>query len=185
MRNLPVALATLGDDAAFETWTLEQAHVTHNNPLSDAATLATGRMVRRLVTGGGIKDVREEANALIAKHRQFKFTPYRGLSTAYIVDTIQTVLHYYFQTDTVETCIVDTVNQGGDADTTGAIVGMLAGATYGASQIPSRWLRKLDPKVKEEAETQVEHLLSRAPAFRPAPTEPNQGDDDHGQGDLL
>lgn len=166
MRNLPVALATLGDDAAFERWSVEQSHITHCNQLSDSAVIALGRMVRRLVLGGGIVAVREEANALIAKHRQFKFEPYRGLSTAFIVDTVQTVFHYYFQTDSVESCVVETVNQGGDADTTGAIAGMLAGATYGVESIPSRWLRKLDRKVYDEICQQTDALLARAPLFR-------------------
>ncbi|WP_448205741.1 ADP-ribosyl-[dinitrogen reductase] hydrolase [Azospirillum sp. sgz302134] len=166
MRNLPVALATLGDDEAFRTWTLDQAHITHCNALSDAATLSLGFMVRRLVMGGTVRDVRDEINALIAQHRQFKFQPYRGLSTAFIVDTMQTVMHYYFQTDSIESCVVETVNQGGDADTTGAIAGMLAGATYGVENIPPRWLRKLDREVYDEICAQVDGLLARAPALR-------------------
>jgi ADP-ribosyl-[dinitrogen reductase] hydrolase len=166
MRNLPLALATLGDDEAFCARTLEQAHFTHNNPLSDAATLALGFMVRRLVLGGGVKEAREEVNVLIAKHRQFKFEPYRGLSTAFIVDTMQTVMHYYFMTDSIETCVVETVNQGGDADTTGAIAGMLAGATYGVETIPPRWLKKLDANVQAEIHQQVDALLAVAPLFQ-------------------
>jgi ADP-ribosyl-[dinitrogen reductase] hydrolase len=166
MRALPVYLATLGDDAAMEAQSLEQAHITHNNPLSDLAVLAVGRMVQKLILGGGVKDAREEANALVAVKKAFKFVPYRGLSTAFVVDTMQTVLHYYFQSDCIETCVVDTVNQGGDADTTGAIAGMLAGATYGAGDIPSRWLRKLDPKVQQEIREQTDGLLARSPIAR-------------------
>lgn len=169
MRNLPVALATLGDDEAFRRWSIEQSHVTHCNALSDAAVLSLGMMVRRLILGGGVRAVREEVNDLIARHRQFKFQPYRGLSTAFIVDTMQTVMHYYFQTDSVESCVVETVNQGGDADTTGAIAGMLAGATYGVEDIPARWLRKLDRKVHDEICRQTDALLARAPLFRKAP----------------
>ena len=37
MRMLPVALATLGDQRLLEEWTIGQAHLTHNHPLSDAA----------------------------------------------------------------------------------------------------------------------------------------------------
>jgi ADP-ribosyl-[dinitrogen reductase] hydrolase len=166
MRNLPVALATLGDDAAFAEWTRSQSHLTHNNDLSDAATLSLGRMAQRLILGGGIKDVREEANRLVAAHRPFRFEPYRNMSSAYIVDTVQTVLHYYFCSDSIENCIVETVNQGGDADTTGAIAGMLAGATYGASNLPPRWLRKLDAAVQDEIRQQVDGLLALAPALR-------------------
>ncbi len=166
MRNLPVVLATLGDPEAMERWSLEQSHITHNNPLSDAAVIAFGRMVQRLLLGGGVKAAREEANGLVAQHRVFRFQPYSKLSTAYVVDTVQTVLNFYFQTDGVETCVVETVNQGGDADTTGAIAGMLAGATYGERSVPQRWLRKLDPDVKKEIRHQVDALLARAPLFR-------------------
>jgi ADP-ribosyl-[dinitrogen reductase] hydrolase len=56
------------------------------------------------------------------------------------------------------------INQGGDADTTGAIAGMLAGTFYGVQAIPSDWLRTLDPLVKEEIEKQVAGLLAFASA---------------------
>jgi len=39
--------------------------------------------------------------------------------------------------------IVDTVNLGGDADTTGAMVGAMAGALYGKSAIPAEWYERL------------------------------------------
>ena len=58
--------------------------------------------------------------------------------------------------------MVDTVNCGEDADTTGAIAGMLGGALYGASAIPKRWLNKLDMKVVTEIQWQVEGLLRMA-----------------------
>ena len=35
------------------------------------------------------------------------------------------------------------VNLGDDADTTGAVYGQLAGAFYGASGIPSKWLKEI------------------------------------------
>jgi ADP-ribosyl-[dinitrogen reductase] hydrolase len=166
MRNLPVVIATLGDDEAMTRWSLDQSHVTHNNPLSDAAVLALARMLSSLIQGGGIKNVREIANQLVAQHRTFRYQPYHGLSTAYIVDTMQTVLHYYFRTDSVESAIVETVNQGGDADTTGAIIGMLAGATYGARDVPARWLKKLDPGVRAEIVRQADTLLDLSPLAR-------------------
>jgi len=166
MRNLPVVLATLGDDAAMVEWSLGQSHVTHNNELSDAAVIALGRMLQRLILGGGVKDVRELINQLVAERRTFRFQPYRGLSTAFIVDTMQTVMHYYFRTDGVESAIIETVNQGGDADTTGAIIGMLAGATYGAADVPPRWLKKLDPSIKNEIPGQVDALLALSPIAR-------------------
>jgi ADP-ribosyl-[dinitrogen reductase] hydrolase len=164
MRNLPVALATLGAEADFERWTLAQCHVTHNHPLSDDATLTIGRMAQSLLSGGGVAACRRFADELTDRHREFRFSPYRGVATAYVVDTIRTVLHFYFATDSFLSCLVAVVNQGGDADTTGAIAGMLAGATYGLAGVPRAWLRKLDANVNAEIRVQTPVLLAIARA---------------------
>ncbi|OAN44777.1 ADP-ribosyl-[dinitrogen reductase] hydrolase [Paramagnetospirillum marisnigri] len=164
MRNLPVALATLGKPELMEQWTLAQCHITHHHPLSDDASVTLGRMVQELVLGNGMKAAREEAGKLVDKHKSFRFESVRFQSTAYIVDTMQTVLHYYFITDSFRNCLIEVVNQGGDADTTGAIVGMLAGATYGVQDIPAPWLSKLDKKVASDIRTQVNGLLKLADA---------------------
>lgn len=166
MRNLPVALFTLGNDALFERYSLEQAHITHHHPFSDAGTLALGRMVQTLILGGGIKECRAIANRLIEQHRQFRLNPYPGRASGYIVDTVQTVLHHFFYTDNFESCVVETVNRGEDADTTGALAGMLAGALYGAEAIPRRWLAALDPAVTRRIGEQAEGLLRMAPAVQ-------------------
>ena len=55
------------------------------------------------------------------------------------------------------------VNQGGDADTTGAIAGMIAGAFYGLDAIPARWLKKLNREVREEVENQAVRLVQLSP----------------------
>jgi ADP-ribosyl-[dinitrogen reductase] hydrolase len=162
MRNLPLALATLNDDAAFNRATPEQCHLTHNHPLSDAATLALGNMVRSLIRGGGIKACRAEANRLIADFPEFRFEPYPRRASGYIVDTVQTVLHYFFRTDSFESCLTEVVNRGEDADTNGALAGMLAGAAYGVAGIPGYWLRKLDRDIKARIEEQTEALLALA-----------------------
>ncbi|MDD1620466.1 MAG: ADP-ribosyl-[dinitrogen reductase] hydrolase [Methylococcaceae bacterium] len=159
MRNLPVVLATLNRPDCFETWSLEQCRITHHNPLSDAATLALGRMVNRLIHGEGMDACRQEAERLIAQYRKFAYSPYPGKASGYIVDTVQTVLHHFFNTDSFEACLVATVNQGGDADTTGALVGMLAGARYGLEGIPERWLAALDSEIASRIRRQTEELL--------------------------
>jgi ADP-ribosyl-[dinitrogen reductase] hydrolase len=159
MRNLPVTLYTPDNDIAFEQYSLEQCHLTHNHPLSDAGTLALGRMTRALVLGETRERCRTIADALVTEHRAFRFEPYPKLTTAYIVDTVQTVLHSFFTTESFEDCLVKVVNLGGDADTNGALVGMLAGALYGEASIPYRWLRRLDPRVRENVTLQAEALL--------------------------
>lgn len=42
-----------------------------------------------------------------------------------------------------EDAVVHAVNKGYDADTVGAVTGMMAGAMYGYSSIPKRWLKAL------------------------------------------
>ncbi len=165
MRNLPVTLATLGEDQAYERWTIAQCHLTHNHPLSDAATLALGTMTRRLLGGGGLKACRVEANRLVTRFPLFRFDPYPGRASGYIVDTVQTVLHHFFRSDGFESCLTAVVNCGEDADTNGALAGMLAGAAYGADDIPERWLKALDPEIRETIEAQTEALLALSSAF--------------------
>jgi ADP-ribosyl-[dinitrogen reductase] hydrolase len=169
MRNLPVALYTLGDDDAYEKCSLEQAHITHHHEFSDAGTLLLGRMLQTLIKGGGVKECRPLASQLVETHRQFKFDPYPKRASGYIVDTVQTVLYHFFFTDNFEDCVVETVNRGEDADTTGALVGMLAGALYGAQAIPKRWLDKLHPEIVAKIHHQTEALLALSPAMQRNP----------------
>lgn len=162
MRVLPVALATLGHPERAAAWTVAQAHATHNHPLSDAACVALVRMVQGLVLGASSAVIAQEAEALITQHRDFRFTPYRGRSSAFVVETLQTVLHYTLSSESFEEVLTGTVNQGGDADTTGALAGMLAGARGGMAALPERWLDALDPAVTAEIRAQLPQLLALA-----------------------
>jgi ADP-ribosyl-[dinitrogen reductase] hydrolase len=162
MRNLPVVLATLGDPAALTEYSLAQAHLTHQHPLSDAATLALGRMTQILLRGGTLADCRRVADALVDRHREFCFAPWPGRTTGYIVDTVQTVFDAFFNTGSFEDCLVNVVNRGGDADTTGALAGQLAGALYGLQAIPARWLRRLDSAMNVGIRIQTAGLLALA-----------------------
>jgi ADP-ribosyl-[dinitrogen reductase] hydrolase len=163
MRMTPVALQTLGSDDQLRTYAVEQAHLTHNHPLSDAACICYGQMVQLALLGAGKARIRREADRLVADHPAFGFSPYPGLATGYVVDTLQTVCHYFFRSRSFEECLVAIVNQGGDADTTGAIAGGLAGAFYGFEEIPRRWLKKLDNCLVAELETLADKLLRLSP----------------------
>ena len=63
-------------------WSLAQGHITHHHPLSDDASLTLVRMLHGLLSGGGKHAVREIADALIDRHRIFRFEPYQGQSSA-------------------------------------------------------------------------------------------------------
>jgi ADP-ribosyl-[dinitrogen reductase] hydrolase len=163
MRMAPVALFTLGDEALLQRCALEQARLTHNHPLSDAACIAIGTLVQRALLGCDRFELHAVTRDLVARYPTFRFNNYKGLSGSYVVDTLQTVFHHLFTTADFEECLVGVVNQGGDADTTGAIAGMIAGAFYGLDAIPPRWLKKLDGAVRDEAAGQAEELLRLSP----------------------
>lgn len=166
MRNLPVALFTLGDLELMERYTLQQAHLTHNHPFSDAASITFGRLLHLALTGRSMRRLRREADQLVAQHPTFAFDPYKGMATGYVVDTMQTVFHCFFNSRSFEGCVVETVNQGGDADTTGAIAGALAGAFYGEESIPERWRKRLDRKLVAELGELAEGLVGMSSLYR-------------------
>lgn len=162
MRNLPCVLATLGNDAALARLSIAQARLTHHHPLSDAATLGLGRLLGRVLLGADHHACQLWAAQWVLDNPAFRFTPYRGRATAYVVDTVQTVLHYLTLHDDFEAALVATVNQGDDADTTGALVGMLAGARCGAARLPRRWLHRLQPGIVQAITDQTSGLLALA-----------------------
>lgn len=173
MRVLPVALATLGrDEAAICAATRAQAHVTHHHPVSDAACKFLTLAVQDFVRGEPLRHVyRWRIAPLVAAYTEFAYKGRRRENpSGWIVETIQAVLQALMDTDNFEGCLVDVTNRGGDADTTGAIAGMLAGAFYGLDTIPPRWLRVIDPAVREACRTQARALvaLNASPPVRSA-----------------
>jgi ADP-ribosyl-[dinitrogen reductase] hydrolase len=162
MRNLPVVIATLGDERAFEEVSIAQARITHHHPLSDAAVLGLGRLLRSILMGADTHTTGHFIADWIQQWPRFSFQPYPGRASGYVVDTVQTVLHAFTSSDDFEEAVVTAVNRGEDADTTGAITGMLAGARCGALALPPRWLRRLDRDVVRAITYQSGALLSLA-----------------------
>jgi ADP-ribosyl-[dinitrogen reductase] hydrolase len=63
--------------------------------------------------------------------------------SGYVVDCLEAALWSFANSDTFEAAVILAVNLGDDADTTAAVCGQLAGAFYGSSAIPPRWLNAL------------------------------------------
>jgi ADP-ribosyl-[dinitrogen reductase] hydrolase len=169
MRVLPVALCTLGDEVALSRLALAQARLTHHHPLSDAGTVLVGRLVQLAVLGRSMRQLQFVAAEAARAEPRFLWEPYRGLATGYIVDTIQTVLHFLFTTRSFEACLTAVVNQGGDADTTGAIAGAIAGAYYGPEELPIRWVKRLDPGLRADLERLAGRLVALSPVGKGEP----------------
>lgn len=163
MRVLPVALATLDQpEEAVRRACRAQARVTHHCALSDAATETLALMVRDALHGADkIRLLHERAHPLARAQPEFIFRAVRQQANpgGYLPDTMRAVFQAFFDTDTFPECLIDVVNRGGDADTTGAIAGMLAGAVYGLDAIPRHWLDALDPAIRMACTRQAIALL--------------------------
>jgi len=162
MRCLPVALATYGlDDNAVELASRAQAHITHHNLLSDAAALCIIRMVHAALDGKSLDDMKKTLVArLVDQYPLFNYQRFRiDNPSGYIVETMQAVFQALFSTTTFRECLVDVVNRGGDADTTGAIAGMIAGCVYGVDSLPDSWLSRLDSQVSQDCTQQAFALI--------------------------
>ena len=82
----------------------------------------------------------------------------------YVLDTLSAAFWCLLRHDTFEETIVEAVSLGDDADTTGAVAGALAGACYGESLIPTRWLGLLQPR--QEIAGLAAALLRQSNALR-------------------
>ncbi len=64
-------------------------------------------------------------------------------SDGYVVSTLEAALWCLANHPGFESPVLAAVNLGGDTDTTGAVVGGMAGWLYGAQSIPAQWLATL------------------------------------------
>ncbi len=87
MRNLPTVLVSLASEELLVQRSLEQAHLTHNHPQSDAATAALARMTRRLLLEGeqaAVQSNRRQPDCAASRVRfQTVARPYQRLHRAY------------------------------------------------------------------------------------------------------
>jgi ADP-ribosyl-[dinitrogen reductase] hydrolase len=153
MRILPFAIRYANDPVVMGRYALQHAHLTHNHELSDQACLRYLTMVVTALQGASKEQLKGYTSG-----NTWESGKYDGEAGGFVVETMNTVLHCFFTTSTFEDALVKCVNLGGDADTTGAILGGLAGAFYGLEAIPARWLDALDQSVYNELIELAEQL---------------------------
>lgn len=78
---------------------------------------------------------------------QFLEKSYSELTgSGYVIESLESALWCFMNSDSFEECILLAANIGNDADTTAAIAGQIAGAFYGLSNIPAHWVNTLAKK---------------------------------------
>ncbi len=78
-------------------------------------------------------------------------------NSGWAVSTLQAALWAFETTSSFEDGMIAAVNLGGDADSIGAVFGQIAGAYYGFSAIPERWLNAI--KDREKINKLIEDLI--------------------------
>jgi ADP-ribosyl-[dinitrogen reductase] hydrolase len=94
----------------------------------------------------------------------------RLTTTGYVLDTLTVAVWALLQPRSLEAILVEIVNLGDDADTTGAVAGGLLGVRDGVTAVPARWLECLEYRDAMEALVAplVALHVATAPATGPA-----------------
>ncbi|MEO0974467.1 MAG: ADP-ribosylglycohydrolase family protein, partial [Pseudomonadota bacterium] len=151
MRLAPVALFYHPDRAQAVHYAAESSRTTHGAPEAVDACAIFAEMLCRALDGATKADVLAVDPPPQASERLASVCSgaYRGREAAqisgsgYVVDCLEAALWCYDQSDDFRSAVLLAANLGDDADTTDAVTGQIAGATYGVGAIPHEWLDKL------------------------------------------
>lgn len=164
MRCAPVALRFRADPEALTRASLDSARVTHAEERASWATVAVNQAIVHLLHGGSITDAPRAAVAGIpnqelcavvlgAEERSRDEVAAGG----FVLETVGAAFWALANTNSARAAIEQGVALGEDADSTGAVVGALAGAAYGASALPASW--KDHVQFRQDLEFEATRLL--------------------------
>ena len=151
MRLAPIPLFYFPDLQKILWFAAESSRTTHGALECLEACQLFSEMVFNVLSGAD-KDsalFKTTYKPSMPKLKQIAVGSYRDQSvngikgSGYVVQSLEAALWCFYQTDTFEAAILQAANFGDDADTTAAICGQIAGAFYGESGIPIKWLDTL------------------------------------------
>jgi ADP-ribosyl-[dinitrogen reductase] hydrolase len=145
-RTAPVAIRYRTDAGALERVSRADSGLTHDDPLAGDAcvilnlTIAALIMDRKLPSSTSpVGQVAERAMAESAAD----LLPVVQTDLVGVLTAMRVGYAAAFGHETFEDALVFAVNLGGDADSNAVVAGALAGARFGASEIPARWVEPL------------------------------------------
>jgi ADP-ribosyl-[dinitrogen reductase] hydrolase len=152
MRLAPVAIRYWDEETKRHDAAARQSQTTHGAPEAVDACVAFGDMLADAIGG------KRRSEALGDRRNEPTFAgaitdimagSWRGKargeikSSGYVAHSLEVAIWCVARTGSFQEAILLAANLGGDADTTAAIAGQLAGALYGYQSIPQRWLGQL------------------------------------------
>lgn len=128
----------------------ESSRTTHSSALCIDACRYLSLLLASLINGTGKSvvttlDYEPETEELREiKSGAFLDKSYTELTgSGYVVESLESALWCFVNTDSFAGCVLAAANLGNDADTTAAVAGQLAGAYYGHQGIRRDWLEAL------------------------------------------
>jgi ADP-ribosyl-[dinitrogen reductase] hydrolase len=170
MRMAPVPMFFFPDLDACVYWSIESSKTTHGAAQCLQACRLFAQVLHRALSGAGRDAILEPAFAGEYSNRRLAsiaLGEYRGRpvetikGSGYVVDCLEAALWCFHNTGSFEDAILTAANLGDDADTTAAVCGQVAGAHYGAGNIPADWLEKLT--MRGEIESLADNLMEYDP----------------------
>jgi ADP-ribosyl-[dinitrogen reductase] hydrolase len=151
MRTAPVALGTL--DSAEQTSVNARAisELTHlDEDAGDACVLWSEAIRTAIITGGcqirdGLYLLPETRRSLWLERIQSAedFEPVQFENNGWVVSAFQAAWSAVYRAESIQDGLERAVRTGNDTDTVAAIAGGILGARFGASQLPTEWLKLL------------------------------------------
>lgn len=156
MRCAPIALRYAYDERRMVDAAHDEALITHFDPRAWTGSVAACLLIYQL-----LRDVPppQAVAAVIARLRREPRASAEVIATlaavkpeqrgdelsnnGFVLDTLRIAVWALLGNNSFETTVVAAVNQGGDADTQGAVAGAFAGALYGSDAVPESWLQPL------------------------------------------
>jgi len=169
MRCAPLSIPYANDWEQLVTVSWQSSQITHADPRCEYGCAILNLTIAGLLTDAETplqdaldyvdENAPDELMAALAPIAQ-RDSPDTLETSGYVVHSLQTALHDGLNATSAEEAIVTAVNRGGDTDTIGAIAGAVAGARFGESELPSRWLSAIDET--EEIESLANQLVVMA-----------------------
>ena len=169
MRLLPVVLFSYPNVGHALEWAANSSRTTHGAREAVESCQLFAAILCKVLDGCDkselLHDLRfspqEEKLAVLAQGSFLEKGEAQIEGSGYCVASLEAALWCFFHTDNFRDAVLRAVNLGDDADTTGAIVGQIAGAYYGVEQIPRTWRDKLAMRADIEDMARKLHEINK------------------------
>ncbi len=170
MRVAPIGYYFYDNQSELINHSVKSAEITHKHPLGVSGAVAQATAVA-LAAGAAIKGeeiditgyvdeivetvsgISQEFSSMLSPLKGFVSTDIEGAIDILIsnftrdvsaVGAVPAAISAFLLSNNFADAVIIAVNAGGDADTTGAMAGAIAGAYYGVDGIPKDWLEILE-----------------------------------------